>query len=206
MKSSQIIICIHFIFCLVACNETTPISKTPLIQKDTTKKLEKENTLFAFVGEKIDIAEDKDSKNVFDNVYIAKYKILQRVYGLYSSDTITFKVFDHYGCPEFTKYKTVLLYISKGKNYYYLEKYQYNEVYKTLDDRWAGYSNDYFNQIDTFKKILPQKILFKNGAPRDSGNYIEDLFLLKKNGVLAYRGLFGDTIPEIEPISLEMVT
>lgn len=206
MKTIVTYILLVLIFYSIGCIENIPVSKTPLLQKDTTKKLEKLNTLFAFVGEKVSIQEDTTVKNVFDNVYVAKYKIIQRVYGAYQFDTIAFKIFDHYGLPDFVHLKNVLLYVSKGESYYYLEKYQYNEVYRTKDGRWAGYSYDYLNQIDQTRKIIPQKIPFTNDAPKDSGNYVEDLFLLKKNSVLAYRGLFGDTIPSIEPLEIEMLT
>jgi len=160
MKTIVTSILLVLIFYSIGCIENVPVSKTPLIQKDTTKKLEKLNTLFVFVGEKISVLEDTNSKDAFYNAYIAKYKILQRVYGLYQYDTITFKIFDHYGFPEFAHLKNVLLYISKGVNYYYLEQYQYNEVYRTKNGRWAGYSYDYMNQIDETEKILPQKISF----------------------------------------------
>jgi hypothetical protein len=203
---------------------------TPLIKKDTSRRLERANTLFVFVGEKIDIKQLRHQDGSLDNGFLATYKVLQRVYGDYLSDTITFEVYDHYGVPEFTKFKDVLLYVSKADSFYYHEKYQFNDVYKTRDGRWAGsYTKDYFNLLDSSIKIKPQIIPFENDvyyhvSKSDSergitysqpyfkiegkrakviyGNYVEDLFTLKKNGVLSYRGLFGDTLPIIKPIEI----
>ena len=205
MKPYSSIIVLLFLTSIIACKNPTPISQTPLIQKDTTKILEKENTLFAFVGEKIELKDLPSEGGDFDNAYLATYRILQRVYGYFKSDTISFRVYSHKGFPMFAQFPYVLLYVSKGKSYYYHEKYQFNQVYQTKDGRWAGYSNDYNNQIDQDSVIKPQKIQFRDASLADSGNYVEDLFRLKKNGVLGYRGLFGDTIVIIPPVEIELI-
>ena len=218
---------------LIGCNTSNETSKVPLIKKDTTKKLERENTLIAFVCEKIDLKQLPHEEGSLDNGFLATYKILQRVYSDYPSDTITFRVYDHYGIPAFSKFKNVLLYVSKAGSFYYHEKYQYNDVYKTKDGRWAGsYTYDYDNQIDSSIKIKPQIIPFENEVfytinKNDAdynidypepyfkiegqrakvvyGNYVEDLLRLKKNGILSYRGLFGDTIPIIKQVEIQDV-
>jgi hypothetical protein len=148
---------------LLSCSEPGPISKIPLIAKDTTKKLEKLNTLFCFVGEKIELKEMKDESGDFDAAYLGTYKILQRVYGNYDADTIVFKAYSHRGFPQFGQYLTVLLYVSKEDSSYYHEKYQFNEVHETTDNRWAGFSDDYFDQIDSTKLIKAEKINLKLG-------------------------------------------
>ena len=89
----------------------------------------------------------------------------------------------------------------------------YDDVYPTKDDRWAGtgQSLDYGNIYNKVKKIQPEYIAFSDSVWFDlnqmteiektlyqepyyrfesnkafplMGNYIEELFFLKKRGVL----------------------
>jgi hypothetical protein len=158
---------------------------------------------------------------IFDGRYVAKYKVLKLVYGSYKADTIEFIAFDHYGEPAFSKFKTVLLFVSIKDGKFYHEKYQYFDVYKTVGGRWANpgdpYKPDGFG--DYHRKIIkPQFVKFKEKAYYDiskydeerinkffpkkyfkiinqkaypfMGTYIEDLFTVKKEGVLKARGIF----------------
>ncbi len=202
---------------LFSCN-----SKKPLIPKDFSNEKEKNNTLFVFVGEKIDVKELPPNEGSWDGKYLGKYKILQRVYGNCNLDTIEFIAYDHYGEPAFSRYKNVLLFVSEHKGKYYHEKYQFYDVYKTKDDRWAGsypvsdlgYDNKRNGNIsaqkidfteDAFialasvnKKEIgcwfpePYYRIEKERAIVVYGNYTEDLFKIKKEGALSARGLFGN--------------
>ncbi|MGC4103772.1 hypothetical protein [Ferruginibacter sp.] len=200
---------------LIGCNAHN--RNAPLIPKDMTSMAERKNTLFAFVGEKISLNEILDDSVGMDAKYMAKYKILQRVYGLFPGDTIEFKVFDHYGTPVFSLYKNVLLFVSAYNGKYYHEKYQFFAVYPTKNHRWAATYSKYYD----YKKIKPEKIVFEDSVSLPTriinldgdtvypdypmqyfnvvggrafplyGNYLEELFEIKKNGVLKWRGLFG---------------
>lgn len=229
-----ILFIVFTLFTLIACSDNkVKRSHRPLIPKDTTNKLERANSLIVFVGKKISLKQLPNDGSI-DNAFLAKYEILENVYGEFQGDTIEFRVFDHYGIPPFSKFDNVLLYVSKDDTFYYHEKYMYNDVYKTKDGRWAGpYTSDYNNQVDKTTGIKPVKLDFKydvfyllkeddagnnvfypapyfetkNGKVEVIyGNYIEDLFKLKKNGVLTYRGLFGDTIPKIPIVKIKSVT
>jgi hypothetical protein len=155
-----------------------------------------------------------------DSRYIAKYRVLQLVYGTYKADTIEFISFDHYGQPAFSKYKTVLLYVSNHKGQLYHEKYMYSDVYRTTDGRWAGAyeSQDYNHENNKNTTIKPEPISFKEPISFDvknrdkesikryypepyfrikkgraypmMGNYIQELFELKRDGFLTARGIF----------------
>ena len=127
----------------------------------------RKDSLLVFIGEKIEvkyspeekkespvdtIIEGNDTSYVrtvsvsIDSRYIAKYKILQLNNGSYKQDTIEFFVFDHYGEPAFSKYKTVLLFVSYYKGKLYHEKYQYFDLYLTADNKWASpYSSGDYN-------------------------------------------------------------
>ena len=182
--------------------------------------------LLVFVGKKITVnnipSEGMDAK------FIAKYEVLERVCGEYRKDTIEFTVFDHYGIPGFSKTENALLFVVEYEGKFFHEKYQYFDVYKTKDGRWASpnawreSSADSLapHKIDLEKQIsfdlvglkkqdivrnFPQPFYrISNGrAIVEYGNYVEQLFHLKKSGVLKARGLFGDN-SDMEVIPTEM--
>lgn len=213
---------------LIGC-KPTPCADV-LFKKDTTIESERKNTLFAFVGEKIEVTDLPYEDGSLDNGVRGKYKILQRVYGCYPGDTIEFSAYFHEGHPEFSRYKNVLLFVSKIDSEYYHEKYQYNDVYMTRSGKWAGpyLWEDHYERLDG--TIPPQRMDFiqnvsyplsdtilvgeyasyrfphpffwtvGDSAIAQYGNYVEELFKIKKEGVLTYRGLFG--VPEL-PIPVE---
>jgi hypothetical protein len=224
-----------------SCQQTPHKSEIPLIAKCDTCALEKKNTLFAFVGEKINVQRLPNEKGSMDYGFIASYRILVPVYGVYSGDTISFSAYDHYGWPAFAAYKHALLFVSEDSGKYYHEKYQFFDVYPAKNGRWASSykAGDYdhvYNlhtpvkleridfmapvkyplyikrrdgRIDTLSYLAPYYLTQGDSALAVYGNYIEDLFALKKSGVLAARGLFDKT-PEqealdVQPISLEDV-
>ncbi len=182
------------------------------------------NRLFAFVGEKISVEELPHERGSMDNGFIAKYSILKKVYGSFAEDTIEFVAYDHYGVPPFSKFKNVLLYVSADSGVYYHQKYTYNDVYKTKDGHWAGTyaGDDYEHPYNKHTKIKPVKIDFAervvypandeypkpyfktvgDSAIAIYGNYVEELFTLKKNGFLTARGLFEAT-PEQDEYMVE---
>lgn len=193
---------------------------TPLISKSTTTKNDPDNKLFVFVGEKIEISPVPYTRGAFDGGVKAKYRILQRVYGHFDKDTIEFEAYSHSRRFLFTDYKTVLLYVSEHNGKLYQEKYLYDPLFKTKDGRWAGpYSSDYGHSNNEHTKVTPEKIDFaeevsfplKNIDAKNQaivypepyfrivggkaiavyGNFVPELFKLKRDGVLTSRGLFG---------------
>lgn len=201
---------------------------TPLIPKDTSFKNERDNRLFVFVGEKIKITPIPSARGDFNGGVIAKYLVLQRIYGNYDKDTIEFEAYDHHWRFEFAKFKNALLYISEHKGKLYQEKYMYDPLFKTKDGRWAGpYSEDYGHSYNKNTTVKPEKIdfieevsfptRFKSADGEEHkiaydepyfkivgdraiavyGNFVPELFKLKKEGVLTARELFGDKKEEI---------
>ncbi len=102
----------------------------------------------------------------------------------------------------------------------YHEKYMYSNVYKTTDGRWAGpyESDDYSHRYNKNTSVRPVPILFRDSIFFDikemdtvsikrlypepyfkiengkaypiMGNYIQELFQLKRDGTLKARELF----------------
>ena len=226
---------------LVSCNGLTNKQKDDISQTDSLAQKEKSkeagnlndfvknyngenNRLFVFVGHKISVDDLPNRKGSMDGSFKAKYLVTQKVFGDFSNDTIEFVAYDHYGIPAFSKYEDVLLFVSADSGTYYHQKYQYNDVYKTKDGRWAGaYAWDDFEheynkktkikpvkidfaktvyyplkmvteQGDTLKRNLPKPYFKKVGdsAIAIYGNYINDLFILKRDGVLTARKIFNN--------------
>ncbi|GAB2781872.1 hypothetical protein GCM10027275_27030 [Rhabdobacter roseus] len=157
-----------------------------------------------------------------DGAFKAKYKIIKNIHGNYPKDTIEFEAYDHYGVPAFSKYKHVLLYVSEQGGKLYHEKYQYSDVYLTKGNKWAGpySSSDYEHPDNENTSIKPVRVKFKEEVSVDisefkkeaidrwfpspyykitgnkaivvMGNYINELFQLKKDGILKARGYYFD--------------
>jgi len=207
---------------LVSCRN----NKTPLFKKDLSSLAEKGNNLFVFIGEKLDFKELPQEENSMDGKFYGKYKVLQHVYGEYKLDTIEFTAYDHYGIPDFSNYKNVMLFVRERKGKFFHEKYQYYDVYKTTDDRWAGRylgrenksaKKIYFEEEVSFplsmvnKKEIgcwfpaPYYRIEGDKAIAEHGIYIENLFKIKRDGILKIRGLFGKGKPgEYEILETEM--
>ena len=152
------------------------------------------DNFLVFVGEKISFEPipPKDGEIPFDRGFKSKYKILVKLYGSYSAETIVFESYIHKGnIPGFSECKNPLLYLTKVDGKWYQEKYQYDEVFPTKNGRWAGVGKswEYAHSNNKGIKISPEDILF-NDIGCSSGNYVEDLFYLRRNGVLKARGLF----------------
>ncbi|HEY0770812.1 MAG TPA: hypothetical protein VGD31_10805, partial [Sphingobacteriaceae bacterium] len=157
-----------------------------------------------------------------DMEFNAEYKIISEIYGDFPKDKIRFKVFDHYGTPAFSEFRYVMLFISEYCGQLYHEKYQYFDVYPTKDGRWASPGDPYQfdNTLHNKLKIKPVKfkeaVVFSTqpvfGAFRrtefskayfkieddkaiaTTGTSVQDLFQIKKAGILKYRGILNETI------------
>jgi len=157
-----------------------------------------ERDLIVIVGKRLNVTEQRTEQDVMDQKFEARYRILQLVFGKYEGDEITFSAYDHYGYPKFARYDTVLLFISRYQGKLYHEKYQFYDVYPTKDGRWATCGDPYKYELEVHRgNLKPVEIQFTTDVNNESvagsctqGNYVEDLFQVKKNGVLKARGLF----------------
>lgn len=193
----------------------------------------RKDSLYVFVGEKIKIDKIPYEIDTFsdgrvsipmDARFNCEYRIIQNIYGNYPTDTIKFKAYDHYGTPTFSRYDNVMLFVSIAPDgTLYHQKYQYFNLYKTEDDKWASpYSADDYNHpyLKDKADIKPERIRFNPSVSFDVskledsdikywfpkkyylikegnaypkyGNYILELFELKKRGVLQARGIFSE--------------
>ena len=177
------------------------------------------SNVYVFVGQKLKVDYEPEPYYcdviTMDSRFNAEYKILEQELGHYGKDTIGFTVFDHYGKPAFSKYETVLLFVSEYCEKLYHEKYQYFDLYKTADGKWASPGDPYKYDGYHRKNLVAQNIRFADTVYFDvsklseaaikkqypapyyriegqkaipvMGSYIEDLITVKRDGVLTAR-------------------
>lgn len=159
------------------------------IDIDFYEENEKVN-LFAFVGEIISIEEfdpnaPKEEKieidsitgekiirksYVMDRAFKLKYKVIKNLYNDLKTHTIEFLAYDHYGIPNFSEFKNVILYISKSQkgDYYFHQKYQYNEFHKSKNNEWIGLLNfGSVSRIEEALKLNLKKVKLNSDASVD---------------------------------------
>lgn len=180
--------------------------------------------LYVIVAEKIQVKRVEHvnycNSIPLDSKYTARYKVLENVYGNFSTDTIEFTAYDHYGWPGFEKNNHVLLYIIQYCDELIQLKYQFSNLYKTTEGKWAApYYPDQKGYLEKSEDVKPTPIQFEvpieftisrsskkninrlfpkpyyvisgNKAMAAYGYYAEDIFKLEKNMLKNY-GFFKD--------------
>ncbi len=190
-----------------------------LLSLNTTLAQTKKDSLIVFVGEKISVVEDPEELP-FNRRFRAKYRILEMVHGSYTADTIEFLAYVHEGPLAFDEYSNVLLFVSNHGGQLYHEKYQFFDVYKAQNGKWASPypTADYNHPFKDWITVKPEKINFPQElkyslkpsfqvmrrqdytapfyrivgeyAVPVYGNYVKDLFKLKMETTLKARGIF----------------
>lgn len=144
--------------------------------------------LFIFVGNKISIekvennqyeAENGDIITPMDGKYHSMYNVNKVYNGSNNINEVEFIAYDHYGTPKFSNHKNVLLFIVREGDQNIHVKYQFFDVYKTKDDRWA-YCGKSYGYEDEFEEEYPvklhaQKIDFEESIFHDISEYKQDL-------------------------------
>ena len=174
---------------------------------------------YVFIGEKISVKRSQDiyycNRISMDSQFDAKYRIVKNIQGNYKADTIQFTVYDHYGSPAFSDFKYVMLFVSEYCGKLIHQKYQFFDVYRTKNGRWASpgdplrydrpdstgirgepisFGGLVFDKLTDGRKQYrkfeaPYYKIHGNCAEPVRGAYIEELFDVKKNGVLKARGI-----------------
>ncbi|MFB9079617.1 hypothetical protein ACFFWB_19800 [Flavobacterium procerum] len=181
----------------------------------TSCEQKKPSKFYAFVGTKIDLKYEKNPNYcdmvVMDAKYKALYKIEKNLYGNFKKDTISFTAFDHYGIPAFSKYEHVLLFVSEYCNKLFHEKYQYFDVYKTEDGKWARPGDPYKQEHNTEKTVTIKKISFDKNVWFDISdltteqieeNYPAAYFRIIDQKAIPFMGVYAEDLVEIKKLGV----
>jgi hypothetical protein len=100
--------------------------------------------LLVFVGRRIEVTQVPPSRDeiILDQIYDARFEVLQVVYGEYDGSEITFRAADHWGAPEFSRYQHGLLYVSRTPERWWHEKYLFHPLFRNDRGDWAGCGGD----------------------------------------------------------------
>jgi hypothetical protein len=148
------------------------------------EECEEDRTVYAFVGEVLEVNEVDEIYYCgflsLDAKYEAKLRIIEEVYGNYPKDTISFFSYVHSRRLGFDRLKHVLIYVSESCGVNYHAKYLYNPVYR-VDDEWKvvyRHPNGYVVDSLLAEKAKPLK--FSDSVYTDFGNRFTDEELQKK--------------------------
>lgn len=177
---------------------------------DTVKCREKPK-LYAVIAQKTSLkrqpSETCPGTVILDSKFEAEYKILESVYGGYTSETIKFTVWDHYGTPAFADYPTVLLLIGDHCGKLVHVKYQFANLYKTSDGRWATPYQAWDYEKSGNTSIQPEIIDFANPVEFDlsdasdewiSNMYPEPYYSIRDGKAIAIYGNYVSDILELK--------
>lgn len=171
---------------------------------------------YVFIGEKIkvDFAKEKYYCNVMfmDSKFNAEYKIIENIYGELPGDTVRFIAYDHYGLPGFSKYETVMLFVSNYCGELEHQKYQFYNVYKTTDNRWAApYQWLDYSRLDSSSTLKPEIISFRDSIAIDVTGASQD-FIDKRYPSPYYKiengkaiPVYGNYVPELLELNKQVV-
>jgi hypothetical protein len=151
--------------------------------------------------------------------YEATYRVVQAIWGNYQEDTIAFSVYDHYGLPPFANDKYTMLFVTKQGRGWTQELYQAYPVSRTEEGDWA-YCGDPTPERWESEPAEMHKVVFDPPVYFDIRHYSEsglaerfpapiwehvsdraycvmgtgpeELFRIKREGVLRARGLSFD--------------
>lgn len=190
-------ICIPY----VACKDTMP------------------SRFYIFIGQKLKVIPEPEpyycNAIPMDSKVNAEYKILEQITGNFPKDTIAFASFNHNHRITFGNYENVLLFVGEYCGKLYHEKYQYFELYKTVDGKWASPGDPYKYDAYYRKNLKARNIQFADTVWFDisklseaaikqqfpfpyykiegkkaipiMGTYIDELIAIKKEGVFKTR-------------------
>lgn len=172
--------------------------------------------LFVFVGERVYFrARRRWPPWAFSRKYVAKYRLIECIYGECNAKKIRFKAYSHLNLISYPEY--ALLTVNRTFWGHRLEYRQMTEVKRTADARWANCAH-HKQTGKNGREMEPRNIDFDpedwsdiSRCPEDlipayypqpyfeivgdsarclTGFYAEELFEVAKHGVLTARGIF----------------
>lgn len=85
---------------------------------------------------------------IMDELYRARYRVVQPVAGTTADTEVTFQVADHYGFPAFANTPHALLFVAVTDDGSWLHKYQGVPMHRTTDGQWAACGEVDYRGVD----------------------------------------------------------
>ena len=121
-----------------------------------------------FIGELLHAKKVSAREYVNETRFSATYRIIDRICGIYTGDTIVLEVIEMFYDSSFMKHRFQLLMLTKDtaqNEVYKLWGKLYFDVFKTANNRWAGaYKPEYAIISADQKEVKPRKIRFSKDA------------------------------------------
>lgn len=167
---------------------------------------------YIFIGQKIEVKYEEQpyycNVIMMDSQFKATYKVLDNVYGKFPQDIISFFAFDHYGTPKFSKYENVMLFVGEYCDKFYHTKYQYFDVYKTKNGKWATPGDPYkYNRYVKEKIVKARKIKFNDDVVYDISNltqkqvdkeYPKEYYKIIENKAIPIKGTYVSDLIKVK--------
>lgn len=163
--------------------------------------------LFVFIGELLHAKKLPAREYVNEARFSATYRIIDRICGCYTGDTIVFNVIQVFYDSSFMKHKYQLLMLTKDtaqNEDYVLWADLYFDVFRAANGQWIGaYMPKYRTTSATPKKLQPRKMHFSKDAFYNTGGmtreeidiaYPEAYYRIKKDKAFPLMGINIDEI------------
>ena len=85
---------------------------------------------------------------IMDELYRARYRVVQPVAGTTADTEVTFQVADHYGFPAFANTPHAFLFVAVTDDGNWLHKYQGVPMHRTTDGQWAACGEVDYRGVD----------------------------------------------------------
>lgn len=85
---------------------------------------------------------------IMDELYRARYRVVQPVAGTTANKEVTLQVADHYGFPAFANTPHALLFVAVTDDGNWLHKYQGIPMHRTTDGQWAACGEVDYRNVD----------------------------------------------------------
>jgi len=175
-----------------------------------------------FVGELISIEPmanpcEEESKRtgtlgciIMDELYRARYRVVQPVAGTTADTEVTFQVADHYGFPAFANTPRALLFVAVTDDGNWLHKYQGIPMHRTTDGRWAACGEVEHRRVDDALSPRAKPLTFaepiarRDAVPREAWKRMlpwwkerADTYLITDGQVRCLKGIPVQQVYEI---------
>lgn len=171
----------------------------------------KPSNFYAFIGEKVEVLLE-ETPNYCDPVLDSKlkstHKIIKSFYGNFPKDTITFYSMSHYGVPAILQYQTILLFVGEYCGDLYQERYQYFDLFKTKDGKWACPGNPYkYDSYVKDKNVKAQAIEFDESvffdlselsAKEIAKEFSQDYYKIVGSKAIPIKGTYAEDLIKIK--------